>query len=383
MNNSRILIVEDEEMTRNLCERSLLDEQYSVDSASTGETALKILQKSNFDLVLSDLMMPGPVNGEKLLEEIKENWPSTDVVIMTAFPTLETAIPILKKGARDYLIKPVNPQFLKSTVTRILERRHLENELNREKFLRQELEASYSELQKLERLKESLLGRLSHELKTPLTKSMMAFKFIESNMVQSQNKKFYNILHCSLKRIKEISEDILLFSNMQEKDFALSKTSTDLKVVLKKIVKKCGLLLDEKSISVQISFEKNVQPIPVDPNLIEVAFKHLILNAIQFNRKGGKIVVDGRKENQKIKITFSDTGIGIPANKIDNIFDSFYQVAEYLTRRVDGLGLGLAIVRRIIEAHGGQIKVQSNPGEGSSFIVSLPLTIYQRSLVNE
>ena len=108
--------------------------------------------------------------------------------------------------------------------------------------------------------------------------------------------------------------------------------------------------------------------------MIESACAHLLLNAIFFNKTGGKIVIEGRNSENGAALSFADTGIGIPQDQRKGLFDGFYQAAEYMTRRVGGLGLGLAIVRRIAEAHDGTISVTSREGEGSVFTRSLPRT---------
>ena len=105
---------------------------------------------------------------------------------------------------------------------------------------------------------------------------------------------------------------------------------------------------------------------------METAFKHLLLNAIQFSPRESAVRIEVRNARDGCRISFTDQGIGIPQDKLSAVFDSFYQVADYLTREVGGLGLGLAIVRRIVETHGGTIQVSSRQGEGSTFTMVFP-----------
>jgi signal transduction histidine kinase len=108
--------------------------------------------------------------------------------------------------------------------------------------------------------------------------------------------------------------------------------------------------------------------------LLRTAFKHLLLNAVRFNTNGGRVWIEATNAPGRLEIRFSDTGIGIAPEARARVFDRFYQVAEHMTRKVGGLGLGLAIVRRIIEAHGGHATVEPREGGGSVFLVSLPET---------
>ena len=372
MDTNRILVVDDEEAVVNMCERALKKEGYTVSVACNGEKAIEEIKNAPFEIVLTDLMMPGSVDGSKLLEFIKDQSPSTDVVIMTAMPKLETAIPAMKKGAFDYLIKPIDPGFLVTLVKRCLEKRRLSEELNQEKALRLELQAAYSELQKVEHLKDAFISRLSHELRTPLATALPASEMLYPTLKDPRERKIYEILRSGLKRMQSTVENLLIFSDMQGKYFSLSKNPTDLKILLEKIVNNYRLLWEEKQLEVVLSIGNEMEPLSVDADLMETAFKHLFINAIQFNKRGGKIEVTGEEKDDQIHISFCDTGIGVPDDKLANIFDSFYQVAEYLTREVDGLGLGLAIVRKIIEAHGGNINVRSQTKEGCIFTVILP-----------
>src|SRR5690242_11465884 len=125
MKDPQILIVDDEAGIRDVCQRTLQAEGYAAETAASGDEALARLEERTFGLVLSDISMPGATDGPRLLEIVKKNWPAIDVVMMTAFPTLDTAIPTLKTGAYDYLIKPFDQEFLISVVRRCLEKRRL------------------------------------------------------------------------------------------------------------------------------------------------------------------------------------------------------------------------------------------------------------------
>ncbi len=128
----------------------------------------------------------------------------------------------------------------------------------------------------------------------------------------------------------------------------------------------------ERQLSIKVSVSPIITWLRVNPTAMETVLRQLLLNAIHFNRKGGHIQITVKEISRGIEIAFSDTGIGIPLEKQSKVFDRFYQAADYLTREVGGVGLGLALVKRLVILHRGTITVQSHPGEGSTFTITLP-----------
>jgi signal transduction histidine kinase len=369
----QILVVDDELPIREVCRRTLEGSGFNVTTAANGEEALENLERQDFDFVLTDIMMPGRWNGAGLLEAIKQKSPLTDVVIMTGFPSLSTAIPTLKNGAYDYLVKPFDKALLLSVVQRCFEKRRLSEELNREKMLHAELQAAYAELQKVEKLKESFLSRLSHELRTPFVSIFFVLDEIESDPVSKTMIPVIKSLRTRVSELWNLVENMLFFADLREGDISSYKVPVEPRLLIKDLIQKFKIEWEKRELKVELVAEGDIESINGDPQLLSTAFKHLLLNAINFNRKGGSIRIQMKNLGSTLTVAFVDTGVGIPADKLPNVFDNFYQAAEYMTREVGGLGLGLAIVRRIIEAHGGSVTVSSQVGEGSRFTVMLPM----------
>ncbi|MBI4056834.1 MAG: response regulator [Elusimicrobia bacterium] len=145
-----VLVVDDEPSIQSICKRFLDGLGFEVHTAENGEEGLSQARSKNPDFILTDIMMPGSMDGVKLFYAVKKEFPLMDVAIMTAYPTLETAIPLLKAGAYDYLIKPIDLELLKAMVVRCFEKRHLAKELGKEKILHQVVEIAYSTFKKLE-----------------------------------------------------------------------------------------------------------------------------------------------------------------------------------------------------------------------------------------
>ncbi len=367
----RVLVVDDEETIRRICGRILQEMGLTVVGAENGERALELLKETPVDIVLTDLSMP-VMDGMRLTEEIRRRHSGVDVIIMTAYPRLETAIPLLREGAYDYIIKPFDKDFLSAVVNRCLQKRRLSTDLSREKILRAELEAAYQELQKLEKMKEAFLSRVNHELRTPLSPAVLALESLEKEVSTPAARRMLQTAQVNLGRLQEIVENLLVFAELRRDNFTGYASSVDLGKMLEGLVARYRATAQEKEVRVELAVDEDSREVWGSPKLLETAFKHLLLNAIQFNRKGGSVRVNVRRVGTRTHVLFEDSGIGIPKSLQARIFDSFYQVAEYLTREVGGLGLGLAIVRRVVEAHGGTIRAESDGETGSVFHVELP-----------
>ncbi|NNN07386.1 MAG: hybrid sensor histidine kinase/response regulator [Elusimicrobia bacterium] len=370
----RLLVVDDEELVRALCTRTLTAMGVDVESACSAKEAWERLREKEFDCVLTDISMPGAMDGAALTEEVRGRFPATDMLIMTGHPTVQTAVSTLKLGARDYLTKPFKPLALESAVARCFERRRLSAELNREKALRQELEAAYAELQKVERAKNTFISILNHELRTPLAIAISAVELLDDACDPARAREVVKMAKAGLAREKEVIEDLLMFSGLTSGELQVQSLPVHPEELIGSLVENYRSVWEAKQLRMHVVFEKAPPPVQGDRALLQTAFKHLILNAIHFNMKGGEIHIEGKTGEGVCELLFADTGIGIAPDQQALIFDRFYQVAEHMTRKVGGLGLGLAIVRRIVEAHGGLVTVRARRGGGSEFLVRLPLS---------
>lgn len=368
----KVLVVDDDEAVGRLCERILRDLGLSVRKASNAQEALSLLERASFDCVLTDIGMPGPKDGAALTEEIHERFPSTDIIVMTGNPTIKTSVSTLTHGALDYLTKPFESTVLQAAVARCLEHRRLSSELNAEKSLRLELEAAYLELQKAERNKDAFMSVVGHELKTPLSIAGGAVELLEDESLSPRSQGFLGKIRSSLEREKSVVENLLSFAALRSGGVELQKSWIDLGGILHELAENYRPVWEKKNLSVTVSVPDAIKPFWGDAELLKTAFKQLLLNAIQFNRRDGSVQIIVDDAPGQVRLSFVDTGIGIPPEEFSRAFDSFYQVADYMTRTVGGLGLGLAIVRRAVEAHGGSVGVSSEPEAGSDFQVTLP-----------
>lgn len=233
-----------------------------------------------------------------------------------------------------------------------------------------ELEEALAKLAELNQLKSNFVANISHELRTPLTHIRGYLELLSSGDLGQVNDEQYRSLMTmqrSTDRLEKLIEDLILFSMTERGTISLHVKSFDINQVCSGLVTAFQQRAAEHKHT--LSFESDSQPafIQADREKIQWAIQQLIENAIKFTPDGGTVRVKTSLENHFILIKVSDNGIGIPQERIDEIFEPFHQLDGSSTRRYGGTGLGLALVKKIIEAHGSMVRVDSKPGKGSSF----------------
>lgn len=253
-----------------------------------------------------------------------------------------------------------------------------------------ELEQINEQLRKMDRTKSNFIQISAHELRTPLTLIMGYSQMLEQDTKSDPEllKLAQGILEGS-ERMTDIVDSMLDVSRIDSKALVLRKVSVEMDTVIKKVSKGFNGALFDRNIKLETCELNGLPPILADPELIQKVFYHLIMNAIKFTPDGGSIKVTGKYLNgeapPQVEVTVSDTGIGIDPTSTQSIFEKFGQVGEVLLHssgktkfKGGGPGLGLAIARGILDAHGGHIRVESagyneETCPGSKFIVTLPV----------
>ncbi|HNW43292.1 MAG TPA: response regulator [Elusimicrobiales bacterium] len=368
-----VLVVDDNEDMLDLCLRILGGICDSVEGAGSSAAARAAFRSRKFDLLLTDINIDAGGDGVALASEIRTLSPSTRVIIMTADPTLETAIGGLKSGAMEYIVKPFSPEYLESVVRNTFERSRLFSELEREKALKAELETAYAQLKNSENVKDAFLARINHELRTPLAVALTSIELLGPELKGTRAEELWQRADGALKNLRLAIEELLLFSELLKERPELKKKPADLLALLEESARSLAFLYQDMGVSLSVSTEGEPYPVTADAALLTAAFKQLLANAVKFNARGGSVAVKAAYLPDKAVFRFTDTGRGVNDETMPKLFDGFFQAADYLTRNVGGIGLGLAIVKQIMEAHGGAVKAQRNPaGPGMVFTVSLP-----------
>ncbi|MBI4534667.1 MAG: HAMP domain-containing protein [Ignavibacteriae bacterium] len=236
------------------------------------------------------------------------------------------------------------------------------------------LKADIVQLKKLERVRSEFLGNVSHELRTPIF-SLQGFleTLIEGAIDDPKvNREFLRKAYAHASRLNTLLGDLITISQIESGEMKMSFRYFGLNEFLSSIVKEFQSTAEHNNVLLRFDTSR-LPEIEVlgDRERLQVVLENLIENAIKYNRAGGEVVVSFTRRNAGTKISVSDTGVGIAREHLSRIFERFYRVDRDRSREVGGTGLGLAIVKHIIEAHGSSVKVQSEPGKGSTFSFEL------------
>lgn len=368
----RVLVVDDEESLVGALSEFLTMRGYEVETALNPRQALALIHEKTFSLVVTDLRLPG-MNGVELLEHVLDVDPETVVVIMTGYASVQSAVEALKKGAYDYVIKPFSVHDLEKTLRLGLERRRLSREnLQLSHLMRKMVE--------IDQVKSDILSTISHEFRTPLMSlrgylSMLAQGADRSDRMGDTERKWLHAMKDNLGRLEMLILNLLLMTEANSGDLLIAEEEVQVKQLVAESASRVDILARSKDVKVSVVAETD-KPIRADAEKLGVALANLIENAVKFSLESGSVGVSisDTADPDGVRIAVSDSGIGIPEDKLDCIFESFTQVDMTRTRRFNGAGLGLPVAKMIVEAHGGRIDAQSKPGRGSTFFVWLPRT---------
>jgi len=475
-----ILVIDDEKRIREGCYKILTKENCLVEMAENGESGLKMLAGKHYDIILTDLMMPG-IGGMEVLAKVGEQHPDSVSIVITGFATLEHSIEAMKKGAFDFIPKPFTPDHLRVVVSKAIQMtrtlqdiatektrlktivNHLAGgvlvtdkskniilynptllkmlgygedalddqplhvlttdekltgiidgilELNKGEFkvLSTEIELhergealpnqSYlraqavpfqnrsgeilgsvtiiddiTHLKLLDEMKSAFVSMVSHEIRGPLSTILSQIKILMDGLAGELGPKQADILGKISRKVEglvELSNELLDLSRIEAGLIVQDKQQVQLMDILESLVEFIQARAKEKNIF--LSLEKVDLPlINADIKSMEEVFSNLITNAIIYTPEGGKVDVRGEVKGGFVGISISDTGYGIAPDEIPRIFERFYRAKTEKTRNIVGTGLGLPIVKSIIEAHNGTVRVESEEGVGSTFYVRLPI----------
>lgn len=259
------------------------------------------------------------------------------------------------------------------------------------------LQIAYDRLKELDRLKSNFLATVSHELRTPLTSiigySEMMLEGI-SGEINDEQREFLSTIHEKGEQLLELIKSLLDLSKLESGTMNLRRAPVDCGHLVEQVVKTLTPAALKRGVKLIAEVEVGVPILQGDADRLRQVLNNLTENALKFTPPGGQVAVSARKvvlapedaggmggvvlgasQRPAIELRVTDTGIGIPEDERERVFDAFYQVDSSSTREVGGTGLGLSIVKRLVDAHDGLVKVESNEPKGSSFIVTLPILV--------
>ncbi len=395
-----ILVVDDTPDNLVLMSR-LLTEEYRVKVASSGEKALRIASsESPPSLILLDIMMPG-LDGYAVCERLKRD-PKTaniPVIFLTAKSDVEDEKRGLELGAVDYITKPISPPIVMARVRNHLalqamtdslrdQNEYLEREVARrmsEQMAIREIAAQNLQLEAASRMKSEFLANMSHELRTPLNAIIGFSEVLRDGLageLEPRQKEYANEIVVSGSHLLALINDILDLSKVEAGKMTLTLEPLDVAMLIQaslQVVRETAMAQRQR-LSVLVA--EGLGEVWLDGRKCKQILYNLLSNAVKFTPDGGDVRVEARRVSRKaspdgqagpyLELMVQDSGIGISATDLARLFEPFTQIDSTLARRYQGTGLGLAMVKRLAELHGGTIALRSAPGEGSTFTVWLP-----------
>lgn len=374
---NRILVVDDEKEIREFLSKALTRiAGFHVEMAEDGEDALKKIEQDKLDLILTDLRMP-KMDGLKLITEIAKTKPEILTILMTGHGTIDSALEAMKRGASDYLTKPINLDELVLRVQKVLDEK--QRFVSMKEYVTQ-LEKANQELKRVDEMKSEFVSIASHELRTPLATIKNAVQLVlkgKTGEVNETQVNFLTMAEKNINRLTNILNDLLDLSRIESGKVGMKFEELDLQGSIDFVLSSLRPQADGKPVHLEMEVPRDLPLAYGDHEKVEQILTNLIGNAIKFTPEGGKVVVSARLSDtvkNAVGISVHDTGIGIPEDQLAKIFEKFHQVESPLHHSASGTGLGLAITKGLVEAHQGQIWVESELEKGSTFTFTLPLS---------
>jgi PAS domain S-box-containing protein len=360
----RILLADDNADMRGYLLRLLAE--YEVEAVEDGAAALRAARERTPDLVLTDVMMPG-MDGFELLRELRAD-PCTrevPVILLSARAGEESRIEGLAAGADDYLVKPFSAREVLARV---------QSHLELAKLRREAREALRVE----DRRKDEFLATLAHELRNPLApirNGLQLIRLAGSNPAMSATLEQARLMReRQVQQMVRLVDDLLDVSRISRNKLELRREWVELAAVVRSAVETSRPLIEAAAHDLWISLPPEPVLLDADPVRLAQALSNLLNNAAKYSERGGSIELAVERLDGEVVLRVRDKGIGIPADKLPHIFDMFVQVDRSLERSQGGLGIGLTLVKRLIQMHGGTVEAYSDgPGKGSEIVVRLPV----------
>jgi signal transduction histidine kinase len=356
---------------------------YQVKVATSGVKALHIAETTELDLILLDIKMPD-MDGYEVCRKLKEN-PKTNeipVIFLTVMSETPDIVKGFSLGAVDYITKPFQIEEVKSRIETHLTLNAYKKLLqNVNQDLERKIEARTRELlfaknkaEEASRLKSYFLGLISHELKTPMI-GIMGFTEILMDEAKDDSLKDYAIAaNQSAKRLEATLESILNLADYYANKQAIKLIPINLNKRINKLLSHHRKNAELKKLDV-VFIENEELTTAMDWAMFDVIINNVVGNAIKYTEKGKveiRLSKEKRNNNKYDCICVMDSGIGIPDEKQSTIFEEFRQVDESFTRNFQGIGLGLALVKKFIDLHDGILELESQEGKGSCFKMKFP-----------
>lgn len=371
MGKLNLLVVDDEPGIRSGIRRILesfsvsypfMDEDFDFEvfEAESGEEAIELLDNYLFDIALLDNKLPG-IQGIEVLEYIKKQNIDVVVVMITSYASLDMAVKATRSGAYDFVPKPFTPKELRSC---------LEN-IAKQLFLRRMTQKMQQEGKQV---RFQFLSVLSHELKSPINAVEGYLKLMLEKRNGHYVGDYTDMINRSLTRIQEMRNlilDLLDFTRIESGKKLRNIKNINICEIARQSIDLMQPMCIQKDIDIHLNCNDTIT-LKADKQELDIILNNLVSNAIKYNKHGGRIDINAKKENDNTILSVADTGIGMMKEDIEKLFEDFVRIKSEQTKNISGTGLGLSIVKKISDMYGASIQVDSEPNQGSTFTIKFP-----------
>jgi two-component system sensor histidine kinase/response regulator len=368
LNGRKVLIVDDDRVNIRILAGILLGEGFVLAEAESGERALEVYATFRPDLVLLDVVMPG-IDGFETCRRLKTEYgpKSAPVIFITARSESDDVVEGLEAGGVDYLPKPFKP---KEVLARI--RSHLQN-----RILVEQQKALVEQLSKANHAKNRFLGMAAHDLRNPLASIRGIAEFLQEGTVgplSAEQLDLVHTIHGAAQSMLDMVNELLDVATIESGELKLQRGVHDMTDLVSKGV--ASINRDAARKQTRVVFEPPPAPVraQIDPAKMRQVVDNLLSNAVKYSPPGSTIVANLASDDTSGTCSFAvrDQGPGIPEGERDRLFKDFSQLSNKPTAGEKSTGLGLAICRKIVDAHHGAIVAENLPGGGCEFRVTLP-----------
>lgn len=370
MTGLKVLVIDDEPGMRTGIERTLDGEklefwdtdivEISVDTASDGKEGIEKIKSGKVDILFLDYKLPD-MNGLEVIESLGELAKDIIIIMITAYASIEVAIDATRKGAYDFLPKPFTPSELKIVTKKASERILL---------ARKNQQLAHEKKQ----VRFEFIRVLGHELKAPLGAVEGYLDILHSRTLGDNLVDYEKIIGRSTLRLQQMRKliiDLLDMTKIESGKKDRNLVTIDLKVAVENAIELAGPAAESKKISISLEAPVGIT-IQGDTGELDMILNNLISNAVKYNRDEGKVFVRIGKDAGQITIQVEDTGIGMSQDEQKKLFKEFSRIRNAKTVDILGSGLGLSILKRLVDLYEGEIKVDSEPDKGTTFSVIIP-----------
>ena len=366
----RILVVEDDANLRESIHDNLDLEGYEVVEAGSGAEAMKAVVTGRFDVILMDFNLPDKT-GIEVIREIRKVNTESEILMLTAHASLDTALKAIQESVYDFLVKPVDFDRLKGVISKAVEKMRLSQENTR---LIGDLTKANEQLLFLSNMKSKFLSMASHDLSNSLMTLQVSFEMLMGNLNPDEDqKKRAQYISNGIQQLSRLIEDLVDWASIEQGKFRLEKESHSPAKIADDSVGAVTVRAGQRGVSLTAELSDALPAIQADKRRLTQVLGNLLENALRHTPKGGRVVVSVTQTREgMIQYSVKDTGEGIDPEEAKKIFESFHQAGGKDAQK-GRLGLGLSISQEIVHSHGGQIWVESEGlGKGAAFHFTVP-----------